>query len=103
MAFQGALAVPGFDVGAWNLSQDQLAMVHGGEMIIPAAEAGGWRNVMTQAANGNAPQSANEGGAIHLHFNGPTDKRAIERWIAGHHNGVAEGVRRAARANVRMS
>jgi hypothetical protein len=102
MAFQGALAIPGFDVGAWNLSQDQVAMVHGGEMIIPAAEAGGWRNLMTQAANTNSPMAGNDSGAIHLHFNGPTSKREIEKWIGNHSNGVAEGVRRAARANVRM-
>lgn len=41
-----------FDVGAWNLSKDQMAMVHSGEMIIPANLAGGMRELFKIAGGG---------------------------------------------------
>lgn len=40
-AFGGG--IPSFDVGAWNLPSDTLAMVHKGEMIIPASIANDMR------------------------------------------------------------
>lgn len=72
LSFQG-LVVPGFDIGAWNLSRDQLAMVHSGEMIIPAHIAGPLRATLSQPgaiANLNAPFAANDGargGDLHYH------------------------------------
>jgi hypothetical protein len=33
-------ALPSYDVGSWSIPTDQVAMVHAGEMIIPAQQAG---------------------------------------------------------------
>ena len=40
-------ATQGFAVGAWNLSQDQIAMVHKGETILPTKVAQDFRNFVT--------------------------------------------------------
>jgi|GEM_PF-1536967 len=75
------------NVGAYDLSSDGIAMLHKGETVIPADQAGGWRNVMGlfasmpnfgapslgfgSAANSNAPAAANDspsaGGSYHYH------------------------------------
>lgn len=36
--------IPSYDVGSWNIPNDTLAMVHKGEMIIPAAQAAAVRS-----------------------------------------------------------
>jgi hypothetical protein len=80
-------AAAAFDVGAYDLSKDGIGMLHKGETIIPADQAGGWRNVMSlfaampnfgvpslgfgAGANTNAPAPANDsgssGGSYHYH------------------------------------
>jgi hypothetical protein len=51
-AAQGAVlaTVASCDIGAWNISKDQLALVHGGETIMPAAESGAFRSMLSNAA-----------------------------------------------------
>jgi hypothetical protein len=44
--------VPSFDVGAWNLPKNTLAMVHQGEMIVPAQFAD---TIRTLLGNGGLP------------------------------------------------
>ena len=91
-------AVPGFDVGAWNISKDQLAVVHSNEMIIPSNIASGMRSMFTAAANGNMPisQGANDrgsGGDTHFHFHGPSNKAQMRQWFVENAHGVAAGMR----------
>ncbi|PWB80647.1 MAG: hypothetical protein C3F11_17295 [Methylocystaceae bacterium] len=45
-----------YDVGAWNLPNDQLAFVHKNELIMPATEAGALRNLLSSGGAGAAPQ-----------------------------------------------
>ena len=59
----GLLKVPSFAVGALNIPSDTLAMVHKGEMIVPAASAQGLRNL---GGNGGSGQSIVHHTHIHL-------------------------------------
>ena len=53
---------------AWDLSRDQIAKVHAGEMIIPPAQAAGMRNFFETVSNDNAPgRSGSGGGDTHNH------------------------------------
>ncbi|WP_422057312.1 hypothetical protein [Sphingomonas sp.] len=127
MGYQAMLAVPGFAVGAKNLSKDQLAVVHSGEMVIPAAEAGGWRRVMElfagmprlnlpamlqaplaagfATANSNAPPADNDRSSGGQHFYGPVimgDLRAIDtqsgaKFLMQNHSHVAAAANKAMR------
>lgn len=54
--------IPSFDVGAWNLPADTLAMVHKGEMILPPDVAEGLRSMLT----GQARQSEGEAGGANI-------------------------------------
>lgn len=63
----GAVAM--FDVGAWDLSKDQMAMVHAGEMIIPAGLASGMRELFKFAGERESgPAARAAGGDVHLHY-----------------------------------
>lgn len=74
IGWMGALAVPGFDVGAWNLSKDQLAMVHTGEMIIPPGMADGMRTMMTMfATNGQMGLPAWAAGSLRDMLSNPSN------------------------------
>jgi hypothetical protein len=66
----GFMGLASFDVGAWDLSRDQMAMVHQGEMIIPASLAGGMRELFKVAGNDNnsTKAPAQHGGDQHFHF-----------------------------------
>jgi hypothetical protein len=59
-AAAGAGTVLAYDIGAWELPSDQLAMVHRGEMIVPAAQTPWAQNLMSNAAG--------QGGDDHYHF-----------------------------------
>ncbi len=57
-----------FAVGAWDLKQDQLAMVHKGENIMPAPEASAFRSMLSGAAKGGGQGAARQsGGDTHVH------------------------------------
>jgi hypothetical protein len=64
----GYASLASFDVGAWDLSKDQPAMVHAGEMIIPANLAGGMRELFKNAANSNSPATAAHEGTLNFHY-----------------------------------
>ena len=61
-AAQGAvMSVAAFDIGAWSIPQDQLAMVHHNELVMPAAEAGAFRSMLSgQASRGAQAQSGGD-------------------------------------------
>ena len=56
-AYAGTMAVAAFDIGAWSIPHDQLAMVHRNELVMPAAEAGAFRGLLSGAASGGGSSS----------------------------------------------
>jgi hypothetical protein len=57
----GHVKIPQMATGAWNLASDMLAMVHKGEMVVPAAPAAQLRNTWA----GGAP-SGGGGTTVHI-------------------------------------
>lgn len=57
LAFGGD--IPSFDVGAWNLPSDTLAMVHQGETILPSGVAADFRAAMTGGGGGGGGDTYN--------------------------------------------
>jgi hypothetical protein len=55
------MAAAAFDQGSWQLPSDQFAMVHKGEMIVPAQQTSWAQSLMSNAAG-------NGGGDTHNHF-----------------------------------
>ena len=86
-------ALPSFDTGAWNLPADMVAMVHRGEMIVPAGVAG---QIRDGAAGGGSMTVQH-----HAHFNVTAmDARSVGRFFRD--NGktilgaINDGVRKGA-------
>jgi hypothetical protein len=51
------------------------ALLHAREMVLPAPLSEGLQNMIAQGGGG--------GGDMHLHFHGPSDGPAVERWFSG--------------------
>lgn len=86
--------LPSFDSGAWNLPADMVALVHRGEMIVPAGVAGQIRSGAEAAGSAVTVQH-------HAHFNVTAmDSRSVGRFFRD--NGktilgaINDGVRKGA-------
>jgi hypothetical protein len=104
-----------FDVGAYDLSSDGIGMLHKGETVIPADQAGGWRNVMglfasmpkvgmpsvgfSAGANSNAPVAANDqaGASGGYHYHDHTASGLSEAQIIANRNAFAKAMKMAHR------
>lgn len=64
-AFQAGITQ--LDVGTWNVPAVMPALLHPGEMVMPAFESGMFRNMMNGTAQGGR-QIANSASPLHVHF-----------------------------------
>jgi hypothetical protein len=96
-AAQGAvMSVAAFDIGAWSIPQDQLAMVHRNEMVMPAAEAGAFRSMLSNAAGGGAPVQG--GGDTHVHLNvSAMDAGSVKAWMSDNSRQLMKAMNQAVR------
>ena len=95
-AAQGAvMSVAAFDIGAWSLPQDQLAMVHQNELIMPAAEAGAFRSMLSNQANGGGA-NAQGGGDTHVHLNvSALDSGSVKNWLGNNSRQIMKAMNQA--------
>jgi hypothetical protein len=80
LAFAGGGVVPSA-AGGWalpNFPGARPALLHAREMVLPAPISEGLQNMIGQGGAGGAA-----GGDMHLHFHGPSDGPAVERWFTG--------------------
>ena len=102
-ATQGAvMSMAAFDVGAWNIPQDQLAMVHKGETIMTSGQSQGLRDVIgaAQSAYGGGSgssqgQSAGSGDThVHIHPNA-MDGQSMGRFLSSNSRQLAKALNQA--------
>ncbi len=99
-AVKGAvLSMAAFDIGAWQIDQDQVAMVHRNEMVMPAAEAGAFRSMLSGAANGGAASAAASGsGDTHVHLNvSALDAGSVKNWLSNNSQQIMKAINQAVR------
>jgi len=75
-AFSGGGIVPSA-AGGWalpNFAGARPALLHAREMVLPAAISEGLQGMIAQGGAGSD---------MHLHFHGPSDGPAVERWFTG--------------------
>jgi hypothetical protein len=97
-AAQGAvLSVAAFDIGAWSIPQDQLAMVHQNELVMPAAEAGAFRSLLSQQANGaGGGRGGQSGGDTHVHLNvNAVDAGSVKSWLGNNSRQIMKAMNQA--------
>jgi hypothetical protein len=78
-----AIGLTGADIGMWDVPQDMPALVHRNELIMPAAQAGAFRDMLSGAAQGG---SRGGGGNVtnhenHFHITS-NDPRGVAREVA---------------------
>jgi GH24 family phage-related lysozyme (muramidase) len=100
----GMAALASFDIGAWSIPGDMPAMVHKGEMVMPAAEASYFRAMLTGAASGGNSQSSSVNAPVNFHIHAMdgasvetalrTNGRALMRAVGtAVHQGAHLGIR----------
>ena len=65
--------------GGWalpNFAGTTPALLHAREMVLPAPISEGLQNLIGSGASGSSSD-------LHLHFHGPSDAPAVERWFTG--------------------
>jgi hypothetical protein len=81
-AFAGGGIVPSAARG-WALPSfpgARPALLHAREMVLPAPISEGLQRIIADGGGGSAAAS---GADLHLHFHGPSDGPAVERWFTG--------------------
>jgi hypothetical protein len=88
-------AVASADIGMWRVPEDMLTLVHHNELVMPAAEAGAFRGLLSNEAPG--AQSA-----VHIH---PTtnfhvsavDSGSVAQWMKGNSATMMKAIDEAVR------
>ena len=95
-ATEGAvLSMAAFDIGAYKLDQDQIAMVHKNEMVMPAAEAGAFRSMLSGAVNGSGPGGAATHNHTHNWNISTPDSDGVRGFFQRNSRALAEGLNSA--------
>ena len=96
-------AVASFDVGAWKIDRDQLAVVHRNEMVMTAGQSEGLRNVI-DAARGGAGGSQRPNVHVSPQINiSAIDARGVASLLKDNHRAVMDAVSHAARRGVHLA
>ncbi len=98
-AVKGAvLSMAAFDIGAWQIDADQVAMVHRNEMVMPAAEAGAFRSMLSNAANSGGAAGAASNGDTHVHLNvSALDAGSVKNWLSNNSRQIMQAMNQAMR------
>ncbi len=92
------LAVPAADIGVWDVPRDQMTLIHQNELVMPAAEAGAFRGMLSGAARdgGGSGKSVSVNPTTHFHINA-NDSASVAQWVRSHGHEIAKGLDEAAR------
>jgi hypothetical protein len=90
-------SVASADIGMWQAPQDMLTLVHHNELIMPQAEAGAFRSLLTASASGASP-----GASVAIHpttnFNvSALDGASVSSWMRSNGPGMAKALDEAVR------
>ena len=90
-------AVASADIGMWSVPEDMLTLVHHNELIMPAAQAGAFRDMLSSDARAGGAQSA-----VHIH---PTtnfhvsavDSGSVAQWMKANSSTMMKAIDEAVR------
>lgn len=92
----GMASLASFDVGAWNIPNDQLAMVHKNELIMTASQGEAFRNLLQGGGSSGAQSSPS--GDTHLHVHA-TDAASVQALFKNNGRHMAKVLRDVLNAN----
>lgn len=95
-----------FDKGSWELGSDMVAMVHKGEMIVPAGPAQAWRNEF----DGGPSKADQASGDTHVHnhfsheFNiSAIDSKSVKKMFDDHGSALMQSINKQVRQGTHMA
>ena len=91
-------AVASADIGMWNVPEDMLTLVHHNELVMPAAQAGAFRDML----GGEAPQGGSSRATVNVH---PTtnfhvsavDSGSVAQWMKANSSTMMKAIDEAVR------
>ncbi len=98
-AAASVMAIGSADIGMWDVPSDRMTLIHQNELVMPAAQAGAFRDMLTGA---NAQSAGGSGKPItvapttnfHIHAN---DSASVAQWVRSNGAEIAKGLDQAAR------
>jgi hypothetical protein len=107
-AYAGTMAFASADIGMYDVPHDQMALIHHNELIMPAAEAGAFRDFLGSQARGGGGAAGGNNVSItpttHLHVNA-IDGASVGSWFRNNRRemmgAIDEAVRHGAHLGLR--
>jgi hypothetical protein len=97
-SYAGALAFNSFDIGAWTVPHDQLAMVHRNELVMPAAEAGAFRDMLSGGGARGDGGGSNVSVTPTTHFHvSAIDGASVDQFLRNNQRGMMRSIDEAVR------
>jgi hypothetical protein len=90
-------SVASADIGMWSVPGDMLTLVHHNELIMPAAEAGAFRNMLgDRTGGGSEPTNVSIAPTTHFHVNA-LDGGSVAQWMRSNSSEMLRAVDEAVR------
>jgi hypothetical protein len=89
-------AIAAADIGMYNVPQDQIAMIHRNELVMPAAQAGRLREVLGQQAGGGTAGGVAIHPTVNMHMNA-LDGASTASWMRQNGPGMVKAMGEAMR------
>lgn len=90
-------SVASADIGMWSVPGDMLTLVHHNELIMPAAEAGAFRNMLGEnAGSGSSSSNVSITPTTHFHVNA-LDGASVSQWMRSNSSEMLRAVDQAVR------
>ena len=90
-------AVASADIGMWSVPADMLTLIHHNELIMPAAEAGAFRDLLSGASQGGqAGANVSITPTTHFHVNA-IDSGSVSQWMRANSSQMMRAVDEAVR------
>ncbi len=91
-------AVASADIGMWSVPADMLTLVHHNELIMPAAEAGAFRGLLSSSSSGTDrdPGNVSISPTTHFHVNA-IDGSSVSHWMRSNSTEMLRAINEAVR------
>lgn len=91
-------AVASADIGMWSVPGDMLTLVHHNELIMPAAEAGAFRDLLSTSSSGADRSGGNVSIAPTTHFHvNAIDGGSVSQWMRSNSTEMLRSINEAVR------
>src|SRR3569833_1204539 len=96
-------AVASADIGMWSVPADMLTLVHHNELIMPAAEAGAFRDLLSTSNSGGTGGGGNVSitPTTHFHVNA-IDSGSVSQWMRSNAGDMLRAVNDAVRQGAHL-